>query len=309
MIGSLARRAARIVSDQPRSTMWTLLVLTCALIAVGIAGVAAENVDRWSDASRATSRGASMVVYLGDAVGDEQARAILAKLQQQSGVEHAELIGSDETVRRLESSLAGDKALFAGLDARGLPASIEVTFAPGVRDVVAMSPTVATLRAVPGVDDVVVEEDREPARAAAGSLATVRAVAWAGAGVFGGLALVVVLATIRVRLDRSRQERAVAHLLGADPSFFAFPTALAGAILTAVGALFAGVIIYWGIQLYGADIAGALSGTLGTVDVVFPPVGELGLFVAGAALLGLIGGALAGAGTSAGFPRGARATA
>lgn len=296
----LARRTARIAGAEPRATLWTLVVLTASLLAVGVAAVAAQNVARWSaDAARAQRGGASMVVYLADATGDDQARGIVAQLQDMAGVERAELIGSAETAHRLEQALGADRtALMAGLDTRGLPASIEVTLAPGVREVVALSPAVKTLKATPGVEDVVVEENAEPARVASGALATIRAVAWAAAGLFGGLALLVVLAATRVRLDRSRKEREVAYLLGAEPSFFVLPTALAGALYAACAACLAGALVKLGIGMYGDDLAGSLATTVGAVELAFPAVADVAIFVGVAAALGLVGGALAGAGAA-----------
>ena len=284
-IGSALRRTARIVVERPRATLWTLVALTCALFAVGVAALAADNVDRWTTAPRGD---ASMVVYLGEGVDAAHAGALADELGKLPGVERAELVPAAESAKRLQQALGADSALLDGVDVASLPASVEVTLAPGVRDVIAMSPTVRALRGMPGVDDVVVENggtDR-----VAGTLAAVRVIGWAGAALLSALALVVVLAAVRVRLDRSKQELAVLDLLGASAAFTIVPTALAGAVQGAVAAALAAVALWIGIALYGDAFAHAL----GSIDL--PAADQLALFVGLGAALGLVGGGLAGSG-------------
>lgn len=290
-IASALRRAGHIAIERPRAALWTTLALTCALFAVAVAAIAATNVDRWA-AERPGST-ASMVVYLGEGVTDARAQELVGELRGLRGVERAELVPAVESARRLVGSLGSDAALLEGIDVATLPASVEVTLAAGVRDVVAMSPTVRALRGAPGVADVVVEDQGDDR--ISGALATVRAIAWGAAALFAGLALVTVLAAIRVRLDRGRNELAVLELLGAGPGFVAVPTALAGALQGIVAALLAACVLAIGLHIYGDSIADSLTGSLGPVELAIPGAAMLGMFVAAGALLGLVGGGLAGA--------------
>lgn len=289
-VWSALRRTTRIALERPRAALWTMLALTCALVAVGVAAIAADNVDRWASHPGSS---ASMVVYLGEGVDDARAQSLVAELRELAGVEHAELVGPEESARRLELALGGDATLLDGVDIATLPASVEVTLAPGVRDVVTISPTVRALRGAPGVDDVIVESGGD--ERLLGALYAIRYGAWGGAALFAGLALIIVLAAIRVRLDRSRDELAVAHLLGAGPSFLVIPTALAGAMQGAAAALCATAVLWAGISAYGASIAARLAGSLGDVGLTVPSPIHVVLFVAVGAALGLVGGALAGA--------------
>jgi cell division transport system permease protein len=289
-VGSALRRTLRIAGERPRAALWTLLALTSALFAVGIAAVAADNVDRWA---QRPATGASMVVYLGEGVEAARAAELVAELRALAGVERAELIPPSESARRLQQALGADTALLEDVDLGSLPSSVEVTLAPGVRDVVAMSPTVRALRGAPGVDDVVVEDGGDDRVATA--LHTVRVVAWSGAALFAGLALIILLAAIRVRLDRSRHELAVAEMLGAAPGFLVIPTALAGALQGAAAALFAAGAVLAVLRVYGDEVIASLASSLGPVELIIPAGVELALFVAAGAAIGLVGGALAGA--------------
>ncbi len=292
-LASALRRTAQIAADRPRAALWTVVAVTCALFALGLAAVTADNVDRWTSVPRG---GASMVVYLGEDVDAMRAQDLVRELAKLPGLEHAELVAPAETARRLEAALGSPgqtSPMLEGVDLASLPGSVEVTLAPGVKDVIALSPTVRALRGTQGVEDVVVEDDGADRRS--DTLAAVRAIAWIGAAVLSGLAVILVLAQIRVRLERDRREQRVLHLLGASPAFSLVPTALAGALLGLLSSLLAAGALAVVMSAYGDVLAGALSGALGTVEIVAPALGQITLFVALGALLGGVGGGLAGA--------------
>lgn len=316
------RRAATLATRRPRTALWTLLALSCALFIAGLAAIVAASVDRWAEAH--PGRSDNMVVYLGDGVDQARASALVGELRALHGVERAELVSAAESASRLYRALGPDPALLDGVDVATLPASIEVTLAPGVRDVVAMSPTVRALRGAPGVADIVVEP-RGNAGAdivaagprgnpggdigiagprgnpgggdggddqVASALRTARGVAWTAAALFAGLALVIALAAVRVRLDRSVREAAVLQLLGAPPGFVAIPNALAGALQGAAAGVVAALAL--GLMLHGP---GGPSGSLGSfwaIELASPPAVAIAGLVALGGLVGLIGGGLAG---------------
>jgi cell division protein FtsX len=117
---------------------------------------------------------------------------------------------------------------------------------------------------------------------------------WTGAALLAGLALIMALATIRLRLDRDPDEQRISHMLGAGPSFLVMPSIVAGMILGAIAALIAGVVIVGALHAYGDSIVGALAGPLGAIDLAMPTLAELATFVGLGAMLGVIGGGLAG---------------
>ncbi|HEY5934745.1 MAG TPA: hypothetical protein VIU61_08925, partial [Kofleriaceae bacterium] len=102
-VRSALARTARIAVERPRAALWTLLAMTCALFAVGVAVLAARNVTQWTEA-RPTST-ASMVVYLAEGTPDARAQELLGELRRLHGVERAELIPAQESARRLVAAL------------------------------------------------------------------------------------------------------------------------------------------------------------------------------------------------------------
>jgi cell division protein FtsX len=290
-LASSLRRTARIAVERPRAGLWTLLALTCALFAAAVAAIAAASIDRWVAARPGPV--ASMVVYLGEGVDEARAAALAGELRRLPGVRGAELVPAAESARRLQAALGAEPALLEGIDPAALPASVEVTLAPAARDAVATSPSVRALRGAAGVADVVVDEPADGRLARA--LVAGRALAWTGAALLAGLAVIVVLAAVRVRLDRGHRELAVARLLGAGPGFLVVPTALAGALSGLVAAALAALGVGLGVHLHGEAYGGAL-----IAHLAVPGATELAAFLAAGAVLGGLGGGLAGASRVAG---------
>jgi cell division protein FtsX len=288
-IALVLRRAARIAVERPRATVWALVALTASLFAVGLACLAAQNAERWTSVPRAS---ASMVVYLGEGVDQARAQSLAAELGALAGVERAVLVTAQESAKRLQQALGADATLLDGVDLASLPGSVEVTLAPGVRDVIAMSPTVRALRGAPEVGDIVIEDNG--ADKLAGTVGVIRTAARIGTLVFALIALVIALTAVRVRLERRDRELRVAHLLGAGPSFTVVPTALAGAIHGTIAAAIAALVLWAGIAIYGDAIASSLRDVLGSVDLELPPPAMIAMFVGLGAMLGLVGGGLAG---------------
>ncbi|HEX2688135.1 MAG TPA: permease-like cell division protein FtsX [Kofleriaceae bacterium] len=281
MLSALGR-SATLATRRPRVALWTVLALSSALFVVGIAVIAGATVDRFTWAHPGSH--GNLVVYLGDGVDETRANALVRELGALHGVERAELLSAVESANRLYRALGSDPALLDGVDLASLPASVEVRLAPGVRDLVAMSPTLRALRNAPGVDDIVVEDRGEDRLAEV--VPAIRTAAWTIAALFAGIGLVIVLAAVRVGLDRSPQETAVLRLLGASPGFVAIPSALAGALYGAVAA--AAAVLGLGLVLWGH------LPQLGAVALAPPPDVGFGGLIGFGGLVGFIGGGLAG---------------
>jgi cell division protein FtsX len=282
------RRSARIAIDEPRATAWTFAAMTTAMFALGLVALGAERLAGWTAAARG---GASMVVYLGN-VDESHARTLASELSALTGVERVDYVTPAESARRLERALGGDETLLEGVDRASLPASLELALAPGVADVVAMSPTMRALRDLPGVTDVVVED--AGTSSSSGTFDVIVTGARVLAVIVAGFAALVVVAGLRVRFAGKRREHDVLALLGAGPAFTVFPTALAGGVLGVLASALAGGAVVIVAGMVGVQVVHAVGGAFGSVDVAAPTAAELTTFIALGALLGMLGGVLAG---------------
>jgi cell division transport system permease protein len=286
----LLRRAGRLAVQRPRLAIWAIGAIAAALTAFAIVRIAATNVSRWTSSWRGA---ASMVVYFTPTATPARADEVAARLRATDGVETVELIAPAEAARRLRTALGGKDDLLAGVDDGALPLSLEITLAPGVRDVAAASPLVDALRATDGVEDV--EVSGEWIDQVGAVLASLRAAAWALLVLLGAAAVWVVAATLRLRMESAGAdaEARVARLLGAPPRFLRTPAILAGAIQGALGAGLA-LAAAWGLYRAFADrVVGSLAHVI-DAPIAFLPAAQAALLVAAGAGLGVIGGALAG---------------
>lgn len=290
---AMLRRTAHIAFDQPRVAMWTLLSVTCAFAVLGAALLVRDGTARLG--VQGASSG-SMVIYLGDGIGETVGQQLAAQLGAMPGVVHATLVPARESATRLAEALSADPALLQGIDLLGLPASIEVGLSRGAREVIELSPTMQALRDTPGVVDVVVESDDRDGNAAA--VDRWREIGEGVAIAIAALSLVMAIGVMRVWLQRDRDADRVFHLLGASPGFAWGPTVLAGTLLGGAAATAAAIVLAVGIEWYGPIIASVLAPS-GTVQLGFPSaiavVSCIGVGLAAGTLSGWLAGDSGGA--------------
>jgi cell division protein FtsX len=242
--------------------------------------VARGSAEQVQEAAR--GNGGSLVVYLGEGIGEPVGRQIASQLAGLPGVQRAEFVAASESANRLAQALSSDAELFEGLDPATLPASIEAILEPGALDVIAMSPTLRALRDTAGVVDVVVEAtDRDPR-------SHTRDLNRGGVGTIAllilAIAAIIAIAVMRIWLERDLETDRVLDLLGAPRAVFAAPSLLAGALLSSVAALLAAIIVGIGVANYGE-----------LVGLAAPSWAACFSFIPGGAVAGVVAGGFAGA--------------
>lgn len=285
----MLRRTAHIALDQPRLAMWTFVATTCAFAIAGAALLSSEGAARL--VLHDPTGSSSMVIYLGEGIGETAGQQLATQLAAMPGVVDATLVPVSESASRLAQALSADPALLEGVDLTSLPASIEVGLSRGAREVIAISPTMQALRDTPGVVDVVVEADdrsgSEDVPQRIGGLAERAAI------VIAALALVMAMGVMRVWLERDRDAYRVFHLLGASPGFAWGPSVLAGALLSGAAATSATILLAIAIASYGHQIAAVLA-PLGAIHIAFPSGTAVLSCIAVAVTAGAMAGWLAG---------------
>lgn len=284
-LASMIARTARVLGRRPTTSAWAVLAVAAALVGVAATDLASRNVGGWAGELRSQ---ASMVVYLNDGATLADAAAVATRLDQVRGVERATVVGSEEAADRLRAALGSHDAILDGVDPTSLPISIEVTLAPGLADVAAASPLVASLRAAGSVEDVEVTRDYTAPLGAA--LERLRRLAWALLVVVGVAATLVVAAAVRLSLAGDRDERAALTWLGASGWFAYGPRLVAGALLGAAGAAAALGLATALVHFLQIDVAPVVSDA---TQVTSWPAARIATAIAAGAGLGLFGGVLA----------------
>ena len=186
-----------------------------------------------------------------------------------------------------------------GVDDAELPASLEVVLEPGGRDVVVASPLLASLRSADAVTGV--ELDGEWSDQLSEALQGARRLA-DGLGLLTLIALgIAALGSLRLALAGGLEaggERAVARLLGAGVSYVAWPTAVVGMLLGALGAALGLGALTLLIDRVGHQLAAPVLALVGGGVAPLPTDAAMWLVLAGAAVGGFAG-LLAGTGRAA----------
>lgn len=213
--------------------------------------------------------GTNMVVYLSPYVSEDRGHALAAALGRREGVVASAFVDRAATKQRLADVFRGNEALLDELDASALPASIELRFAPGVADVMPVSPLPAELRALPEVAELTFI-GRDDHALAAMLEASRRAV------VYGGWFLLAVAFGVGVFALRAgtvdiRREATVIELLGGPRRMWRVPAVLVGGLQGGLGVGFGIVAGYWLFRAAAASMITAYPAMLEVVDLSYVP--------------------------------------
>jgi cell division transport system permease protein len=261
--------------------------MAAALLVLGGVALTAWNLSRggaWGD-------GVQLIVYLDADVAPERAHAIKRALEGLPAAQSVDYVPPDVAHRRLAESLGPERELLAGVESGFLPASIEVTLAPGHGDVAASSPVVHKLRATPGVEDVELVGDW------ADKVAALRRALWAvvltlGLIVAAGAAYVVGGA-LSLAIHRRKDELDVLRLVGATRRFIRLPMMAEGAVHGILGVGAAILLLFGVFRLTAPRLEALLAGAGTHIRLEFLPAPVLALALAGGVVLGLVGSWLA----------------
>lgn len=258
---------------------------------VGVVHLIAHNIEAMASA---WGGGAHMVVYLEAGTPAAEAEKLRVALAQVPAVERAVQVSQAQALERLRRSLGEhqdlDLLLEDELGAELLPASIEVTFGDGVKDVARNHPLVARVEAAVGVEEVVfVGQWADRLTLLMNSL---RLGVWCFFGLMGAACVYVVATTMRLRAQAHRREAEVMELFGASAAFVRGPLLLEGMLQGTLGAAAAMAALWLLFDTGASAVRDTLREALGSGQVAFLPAAHVLGFVAAGALLGLFGSLL-----------------
>lgn len=258
---------------------------------VGVVHLIAHNIEAMA---RSWGGGAHMVVYLEAGTPAAQAEQLRAALAEVPVVERAAHVTPAQALARLRRSLDAhqdlDILLEDELGAALLPASVEVTFVPGIADVARSHSLVTRVEAAAGVEEVVFVGDW--AERLSLLMSGLRFGVWCFFGLMGAACVYVVAMTMRLRAQAHRREAEVMELFGASEAFVRGPLLLQGMLQGALGAAAAMVVLWLLFDTGAGAVRDTLRQALGSGQVAFLPLAHVAVFVAAGAALGLLGSAL-----------------
>jgi len=280
LVGAVGR-----LSSQPFSTLLTVLVIGIALALPAGLRVLVSNAsalgESWDSA-------ADFTAYLKIGVADERARTVAREIENRSDVASVELIDRDAALAEFRKRSGFGDALDA-LDGNPLPHTLVVRPASGIdADVSAVA---AAVGALPDVDLVQVDTAWVARLRAILGLAD-RLVDLA-TGLLGLAVAIVVGNTIRLEIQNRSVEIEVTKLVGGTDAFIRRPFLYLGFCYGLAGAVLALLLIAATLLLLGPPVRSlaALYGSTFTLKGL--ALAEIGVLLAGGALLGWAGAGLA----------------
>lgn len=281
------RAALRGLLGSPLPSAVSIATIALAVIPLGGLAIITGNMrallDRQGESRQVTA-------FLATALDAGEQAVLARRAAALGGVARVELVTREAALERFRDRLGGG-ALLDALEDNPLPASIEVTLAPGADRAEEAGAVAAALRALPGVEEVAGGEAWVEGYARA--LALVRS-AGLGLGAILALATLLIVAnTIRLAVYARRDELDILALVGASRTFLRVPYLIEGVIQGALGGALGIVLLYGLFRIAVPQLGDALELFLGWSEPRFLTVEGIGLLVAGGAAFGLVGAAFA----------------
>jgi len=278
--------ALRGVAASPLPSLLTALTVAVTLALGGAFFLLLANLE---GVLERVGRELGVSAYLAPELTPEEVAELAARARALPGVAAVEHVTREEAAVRFAAGAPERAGWLEALGESPLPASLELTLAPGERTGEATRAVAEALRALPGVEDVAADDDWVDGYAR--TLALLRGVGAVLGAVLAGATVLLVGSTIRLAVYARRDEIEILSLVGASRSFIALPFLIEGALLGAAGGAAALAGLSAGFRAVEAGFGAGLAFLLGTSPPVFLSPGESLLLVATGAGLGLVGAA------------------
>jgi cell division transport system permease protein len=275
---STSRRARRGMVREWRLHALSVFSLAVAFVCLGAALLVLANLraveQRWAHAGRAS-------VYLKDGATQDEVDSLRTALARVPGVTGVHYVSSGDARVEFGQTQLDHNAALAGLPVEAFPASIELDVTPELPDA-DLADMVAKMQQLPAVDDVETYQSwtERLARLVRGGVA---AAALLAIVVFAAV-LAVVGSTMRLALQRRRNEVEVLKLVGATDAFVKKPFVVEGGVQGALGALGAIALLAVLFVLVRGRLDSELASLVGVEPTFLPIPVAVGMVVLGGML-------------------------
>lgn len=286
VVSVLVRTALRGLRAGVPSTVATVVTIAVTLLVVGAFALLALNMrsllDRVGDEIQIS-------VFLVGPVVEEDAVSWVRRAESIEGVDSVVFVSPKAALERFRRTTGGG-SLLEGIEGNPLPASLELSLHESFRDGPSSAQIAATLRELPGVEDVTYGGRWTEGYGQA--LALVGAATWGFGAVLGLAALLIVSNAIRLAIHAREDEIDILGLVGASRTFVFAPFLIEGGLQGLLGGALAWAGLYTGFAVLVESLSGGFDWFIGGAAPQFFGVRDSLKLVGGGALLGLLGAAL-----------------
>lgn len=271
----------------PVPTLMTIAMLGVALALPGGLFVITANLQA---VTSGWERSTGLSLFLTISTTDAQAEALAAQLRQRPEVSVVEIIRRDEALAEFQV-YSGFEDVLAGLPENPLPTVLAVFPTPAADDSATMERLAAELAALPQID--LARHDADWVRRFEAMVDLTERASTVLASILAFALLLIVSNTIRLEIEKRRDEIRIMELVGATGSFIRRPFVYAGLWYGLLGGLVACLLVIIALLLLQAPV----SRVAALYETDFPLIGlslpALLAMLAGGTLLGYLGSWLA----------------
>jgi cell division transport system permease protein len=227
----------------PLLSALSITTIAFALFVESLFGLLALNLQR---ALARIEERVEIVAYLMRGTPVEIVTVAIGDVQQFPEVSGVQYVTEDQALERARAELIELQGVFDDLVANPLPASLEISLAPGYRDAGHVREVAERLQGFRFVEDVrygrdwITRLDRIRDLAAVGVLVI--------GGAFAAASVIIIGTTVRMAVLQRSREIAIMRLVGATDGFIRRPFLLEGSLKGAAGGLVA-LALAWGAYL------------------------------------------------------------
>lgn len=246
LVGILFRDVAKDLLRLRGQHALAVLTLASGLLLAGGGLLAVESLDRWVTRMESMAR---VTLFAAEGARLDETEALLRRDPRFTALVR---VSSQEATRRFLETTREAGLLLESLGGEALPESLELTLRPDLMPARRASEVGDSLRSLPGVGDVVVDQQRLEAIQRNGRLLR---------SALGTLGVLLLLAAgfstgnvIRMSVLQREEEISIMRLVGASENFIRTPMLVEGAVLGLCASLLAvlGLLALWWPMAHGA---------------------------------------------------------
>ena len=282
--GYFFREALRRLWVSKRTSFMAVAMIAISLLILGAFLLLSENlsraVTRWQGSSRVT-------VYLDADATPAQVHDVDAFLAAHRDFGSRRFVTKEEALARFKSYFTNLNEVVGELDENPFPASFECTVTPRVAQSSVFAGEVASLRAIPGVDQV--QLDWDWVRRLRRLVDVVNVAGFVAGGILAIAAAFTIANVIRLTMMLYREEIEIMRLVGATERIIRGPFLIEGLLQGTLGALVAVGLLFGAYELARRLIPPASSLLWGFLFAGFLPWQKILGLIAGGMLAGWLG--------------------
>jgi cell division transport system permease protein len=281
------RAALRGLLGSPLTSSVSVATIALAVIPLGGLLIVTGNMSAFLDREAGQHR---VTAFLSTSLTPDAEQVLARRAARIPRTTRVELVTREAALERFRKRLGGS-ALLDALDENPLPASLEVTLAPGGQPDATARDVASALRRLDGIDQVVGGEPWVEGYARA--LALVRSAGIGLGAVLAFATLLIVANTIRLAVYARRDEIEILTLVGASRTFLRVPFLIEGAIQGGLGAVIGLALLYGLYAVAVPQLGDALALFLGWSNPSFLSPERIAVLLGAGIAFGLVGAAVA----------------